>query len=75
MGSSTSANVHVAGVNDSSNDMLNLITLLATKDTMLVVFDTSASSFNKGLTIQVVGGVVFSESVTTMNYQEHGSIG
>jgi hypothetical protein len=67
VGSSTTANVHVAGVTDGSSDQLGFIQFLATKDTMKVVFENSASTFNKGLTIQAIGGIVLSESVTTKN--------
>jgi hypothetical protein len=64
-GSSNTANVYIAGITDESSKELGFIDFVATKDTMLVVFENSASSFNKGLTIQAVGGIVMSEGLTT----------
>jgi hypothetical protein len=41
------------------------ITLLATKHTHIVVFEDLSSTFNKGIVMQAVGGVVLSENVIT----------
>jgi hypothetical protein len=55
----------VDGITDSNSDAFGTLTLLTTKHTKLVTFKTGASSFNKGITVQAMGGIVLSESVTT----------
>jgi hypothetical protein len=67
VGSSLTGSLLVDGISDGSSDKIATLTLIATKHTQLVTFKTTASSFNKGIVLQAMGGVVLSESVTTKN--------
>jgi hypothetical protein len=65
VGSTYTGNVHVDALTDGSTDKLGTITLLATKQSKLVVFEPGHSTFNKGIVVQAMGGVVLSSSLTT----------
>jgi hypothetical protein len=68
IGDSSSGNIVVSGVTDSSSDVIATLNLVATKANRLVTFKTEASSFNKGITVLATGGIVLSESATTKNW-------
>jgi hypothetical protein len=65
IGTSTSGSLTVDGIYDSSSDTIATLTLRATKHARLVTFVNGPSSFNKGIIVQGMGGIVLSESVTT----------
>jgi hypothetical protein len=65
IGDSSSGNITVDGVTDTNSDTFSTLMLHATKAPSVVLFDNSATSFNKGIVVQAVGGVILSESVTT----------
>jgi hypothetical protein len=65
VGTSASGSIVADGITDGSSDAIATLTLIATKHTRLITFKTGASSFNKGVVLQAMGGVVLSESVTT----------
>jgi len=65
LGSSTSGDITVTGVSDGHTDTIGTLTLVGTKSATTVTFLSTASSFNKGIVVQGMGGVVFSESATT----------
>jgi hypothetical protein len=70
-GSTTNGSVTVDGISDSSTDRIGRLTLKAmhtdpTAGTQ-IVFDTTSTQFNKGVTLQAEGGVIMSQSVTTKN--------
>ena len=65
IGSSATGSIAVDGIKDSSSDEVATIVLVATKQAKTIMFTTGASEFNKGIVLQAMGGIVFSESVTT----------
>ena len=67
LGSSDNGSITGDGISDSNSDTVGTITLLATKQSKLVTFKTTASSFNAGIVVQSLGGIIMSESVTTKN--------
>jgi len=67
VGSSISEHVTVSGVTDANSDTIGRLTLIALKDNCYVDFRDVASTFNKGVTVQGVGGIYVRESVVTKN--------
>jgi hypothetical protein len=65
LGSSNTGDILVHGITDASSDAIGTLTLLATKHAKTVTFATTASSFNKGIIVQAMGGIVAAQSVTT----------
>jgi hypothetical protein len=65
IGDSHSGDIVAGGLRDSSTDTFSLLTLKATRAESVVSFESSSSSFNKGITVQANGGIVLSESVAT----------
>jgi len=65
IGSSMSGSIAVGGITDSSTDTLATLTLVASRSGGQVVFNHSASSFNKGIVVEAASGIVLSQSVTT----------
>jgi len=69
IGNQHSGNFIVDGVQDASTRTIGTFNLVAMKHARSVSFVTSASAFNKGITVQAMSGVILSESVTTKNSQ------
>lgn len=67
-GSSLTGNIYVDGVTDGNSDSIATLTLITTQPAREVTFETGASSFNKGMTVQAVGGAIMTESVSTKNW-------
>jgi hypothetical protein len=65
IGDSRSGDVIFDGISDSNSDDFELLVLKATKAGKIVTFAGGESSFNKGITIQAAGGIVFSTSMST----------
>jgi hypothetical protein len=67
IGSADSGDIVVSAVTDSNSDTMNLVTLLATKASRAVTFESPPSSFNKGIVVQSTSGIVFNDGLTTKN--------
>jgi len=65
LGSSTSGHMTVDGITESNSTTIGTLTLIATKTGRIISFEQQPSNFNKGITVQAMGGVVLSENVTT----------
>lgn len=62
VGSSTGGSISIDGVTEDSSTAA-AVRLIATNATRMVVFETTASTFNKGVVVQAMGGIVLSESL------------
>ena len=67
LGDSSNGIITVNGVTNDVSDTLGRLTLIATQPSITVVFNGNDSDFNKGITIQSMGGIVLSQSVSTKN--------
>lgn len=65
LGSSVMGSVTVDGVDEASSDSFGRLTLAATRDGSVVTFENSASSFNKGISVQGMQGITINENLTT----------
>ena len=65
IGSNSSGTIYVHGLHDSSTDTIGRLTLQATNAERQIIFQSGATSFNKGVTLQAMAGIILSESVTT----------
>lgn len=61
IGSSTSGAIAVDSITEPNSNSA-AVTLIATQEATVVTFLSGASTFNKGITIQAMGGTVLSES-------------
>jgi hypothetical protein len=64
IGDSSSGDISVGGIQDSNSDDFALLVLRATKGTRTVTFETSVSTFNKGITIRATTGVIVNADTT-----------
>ena len=53
------------GLTEANTDSLGRISLIATKQAATAIFSTTASVFDKGIDVSAMGGIAFSESITT----------
>ena len=58
IGSDLNGNILVAEITDSSSDSIGTLTLIATAAGNEVSFETYHSSFNKGITVQAMDGII-----------------
>jgi hypothetical protein len=64
-GSSIGGHLLVSGITTENSDTIGTVTLITTQRHKQVSFEVLASSFNKGIVVQAMGGVVLSQSLTT----------
>jgi len=67
IGTQHNGDILINGVQDSSTSTIATLTLVATKHQRFVKFASTVSSFNKGIVVQAMSGIVVEESVTTKN--------
>ena len=75
LGDSASGMITVNGVTNQDSDALGRLTLVANQPSKTVLFTGASSDFNKGITIQAMGGIILSQSVTTKNTESIFSAG
>jgi len=69
IGNQHNADLIVEQIEDSSNANIGSLNIVALKSTRTVTFTSAPSFFNKGISVQAMGGVTLSQSVVTKSSQ------